>query len=304
MSGPVHLGPDAPHWHRIGRFLGQAGVRGGPLYRRLLFGGWEARPRVRIGDWTLPLDPADRNARAMYQGTYERPELALMRSLVSRGDVTVDVGANIGWYTLVLAHLVGPTGRVFAFEPSPGLADRIRHVVTEYSLSWVGVYETALGATSGRATLATPVGDTGQASLRADARVEGASLADVVTSSLDEVLPLADDLPIALVKVDTEGWEEQVLAGARRTVAPDRLRSLLIEVSPEFGPTTYIRSLVDDWAPSHRAFVVRWRGGLRARPALLPVTGEDLGRLGAQENVLVVARTHASRVGRWVVGHD
>ncbi len=53
-------------------------------------------------------------------GSYERYETNLFKSMLTPGMKVIDVGANVGYYTLIAARAVGPTGRVFAFEPDPG----------------------------------------------------------------------------------------------------------------------------------------------------------------------------------------
>jgi FkbM family methyltransferase len=81
-----------------------------------------------------------------------RDRKALM-SLVRSGMRVVDVGANIGLYTLLFADLVGDGGRVFAFEPEPQLCELLRHNCMINSVQNVRIFECALGSVSGRSTL-------------------------------------------------------------------------------------------------------------------------------------------------------
>src|SRR6185312_12382199 len=86
----------------------------------------------------LPQPVQHRLKRALYahqirRGTFRtpEPEFDLLPQLVRPGSVVIDVGANIGHYTLRLAQLVGPEGRVYAFEPMPKTFDLLcRNVVT------------------------------------------------------------------------------------------------------------------------------------------------------------------------------
>ncbi len=67
----------------------------------------------------MGLDPHRYPDGAMLYGTLELATIRLLQRLVRAGNVVADVGANIGYHTLILSRLVGPSGKVFAFEPNP-----------------------------------------------------------------------------------------------------------------------------------------------------------------------------------------
>ncbi|MDH3224245.1 MAG: FkbM family methyltransferase [Gemmatimonadota bacterium] len=69
--------------------------------------------------------PDDDVQRRIFFGIFEQKEIALVKGLVGRGDVCLDVGANVGFYACHLGRLVGSTGKVFAFEPEPRNAVRL-----------------------------------------------------------------------------------------------------------------------------------------------------------------------------------
>ena len=76
----------------------------------------------RINNYVILLNPEDRNGVSPVigvNGFYEPEETELLRKIVRKGAVVVDVGANIGWYTLLSAHLAGENGKIIAFEPEP-----------------------------------------------------------------------------------------------------------------------------------------------------------------------------------------
>jgi FkbM family methyltransferase len=128
------------------------------------------------------------------------------------GDTIVEVGANVGTETVAFADIVGPAGRVYAFEPYPPNLVALR--ATTAALGQVSVLPSAVSSMAGRSTFAAPPGDqSGIGHLG-----QGELVVDVVT--LDEVL--TGDAPIRLLASDAEGHEPEILRGAERRLKRDR----------------------------------------------------------------------------------
>ena len=91
------------------------------------------------------------------RGTYEREEIAFVRSLLRAGDAAIDVGAHIGFFTMQMAAMVGAHGRVVAFEPLDANAELLERSIEENDFGQrVLFYRAAAGATNGEATLTFP----------------------------------------------------------------------------------------------------------------------------------------------------
>lgn len=218
-------------------------------------------------------------AAARRGGPVEKEVLGL-DELVGAGDVCLDVGAEFGLYTHVLADLVGPTGAVHAFEPQRGARRALVAGVRAAGLTQVQVHPLALGATAGAATLSVPrrrgLPVHGRAFVTAGARDEGPNREfaghrheTVTLTTLDAVV---DDLgldDITLIKADVEGAEGALLDGAPATLAHHRPH-LLLEIEDrhtrKYGVTSsaIFERLTADlgyrarvWAP---APVGCWRG--------------------------------------------
>lgn len=145
------------------------------------------------------------------------------------GDVVWDVGANIGLYSAVLSRLVGPLGQVVAFEPEPRARERLAQNIELNRAGNVRVESVALGRRSERARFFTASeGVDGSHSLVNDSG-SGTVLeidverGDVVRRKLDLRVP-------AVVKVDVEGAEDDVLEGLAETLASPTCRAVLCEV--------------------------------------------------------------------------
>lgn len=161
-------------------------------------------------------------------GEFSEGEVQLFRQLVRPGDVVVEVGANLGALTVPLAHLVGPTGRVFAFEPQRIVFQALCANAALNSLTNVIARNEAVGGAAG--VLAVPMLDYTHA-----ANYGGLPLGPEAGWAGKENVPV-EEVPVVtldalkllrcrLLKIDVEGMEADVLAGATDTVA--RCRPLL-----------------------------------------------------------------------------
>jgi len=100
------------------------------------------------------MDPHSRlERRLFYLGCHERSESRFIAHLVKPDWIVVDVGANIGYYTLLLSRRVGSQGRVYAFEPARSNYQRLMRNITMNNATNVKVYQAALGDREGESSL-------------------------------------------------------------------------------------------------------------------------------------------------------
>jgi FkbM family methyltransferase len=175
-------------------------------------------------------------------GTGER---AALQGCVRPGMTVVDVGSNLGLYTVLLSRLVGPTGRVLAFEPDPDLFSLLQRNCAVNGCTNVTAYNLALGSRHGHLTLHTMVinsgdnhlGDGGSQLFRRSVPVE--------MVSLDEIIP---GLKPDLIKIDVQGWELDALKGMRKII----VENPHTEIYFEYWPAGFRR------AGSSAAEIVSW----------------------------------------------
>jgi len=193
--------------------------------------------------------------RTIITGAFEPGETEWVRANVSAGDHAVDVGANIGYFTVLLASRVGPSGRVTAIEPIPSLTRLLRRSLGENRFEdRVTVLENAAGDHAGPVELA-------HLSLDAGARNSGGShlvgAAKAVTGSeiVNATMVRLDDLAwparVSFVKMDVEGSEDLVFAGGSRFFREHRPR-ILCEFHPaqigrvgRLTPAAFVRAIED-----------------------------------------------------------
>lgn len=166
----------------------------------------------------------------LFHGEYE-PELRLLfERFLQPGDVAIDVGANVGAHTLTLARLVGESGRVLAFEPNPPIYERLRRNIALNVLPQVSEYGCALGSDTARLSLRVPKADSQEASNPGIASLVALDtphdLVEVEVRPLDDVVSQAGLTRIDIVKIDVQGYECNVLRGARATI--ERFRPAII----------------------------------------------------------------------------
>jgi FkbM family methyltransferase len=200
----------------------------GLLYRHARF---RLTGAGRCNGMTIYLDPKDRyiTPAILNRGEWESGESAEFRRLVRPGDTVIDVGANIGWYTLLSSSLVGPLGRVIAFEPAPPSLELLRKNVAANRAANVVVESKALSDKRGSITLHINAVNRGHHSVLVDSEQEGA--VEVEMLPLDEYLR-GRSAEIGLIKIDVEGAEGLVLAGMKEILSKRLPRTLIVEFTP------------------------------------------------------------------------
>src|SRR6185437_15393459 len=201
--------------------------------KRRLLSPWVARSgvrRARIFGAEFDLDLADLIQREMYLGTFETLEARAIAPLIPAGGIFVDVGANAGYFTALAAHAVGSGGQVLAYEPSARACDQLRAMVARSRLAHVDVIPVALASRPGQADLyinsdsgnhtPTLVPNTGGTATPVEARTLDAEFARLGLSRID------------VLKIDVEGYEGHVLAGAQQVLQQGRIQYILCEFSP------------------------------------------------------------------------
>lgn len=165
----------------------------------------------------------------VFREDYEA-ELAFLEHALSSGKTFVDVGANLGIYALVASRIVGPLGRVIAFEPSQQSFPLLKENVALNNFTNLQVYPVAVSDKAGKAFLYYGP-DPGQDSLGRDPRLQTKG-EEVVTQSLDDALDQACVDRVDLIKIDVEGAEEWVLRGANKVVSSHK-PTIIFEVNRE-----------------------------------------------------------------------
>lgn len=228
------------------------------LFRRLLRsgglkpGGGEFETVVLPWGLEIRFRPGEMiGASIARTGLYDLWVSETIHRLLEPRELAVDVGANIGHMTSIMAVRVGQQGRVIAFEPQPEVFAELSHNVNRWKgqsgIGQIQVYEIALSDHSGRGSLRTPEGfqqNRGTASLvTAHQAPDGNStLHEVSLERLDELLGPEDR--IGLLKLDVEGHEIHVLRGATGLLGTGRIRDIIFEEHAPY-PTETTRCLED-----------------------------------------------------------
>ena len=187
-------------------------------------------------------------------GTYEPEVRTEIHRHLKPGAIAIDVGANVGWHTLLMAARAGSTGRVYAFEPNDSTRRRLVSAVEANDLTHVTVdgrgVADRVGTSGFQAPLAGHVWDgTGRLTAEpAQDRREGREREEgqerperqttaIECTTLDAFVAERHIDRLAFVKIDVEGWELSVLRGARHVLSA--LRPVVVF---EFDPAYVSRS--------------------------------------------------------------
>jgi FkbM family methyltransferase len=201
-----------------------------------------------------------KSEKDLWLGNYEPELLEAIEDLAQPGATAFDVGANIGYITLLLARCVGPAGRVVAFEPLPENLERLRrHLALNGLAGRVTVAPFAVGRTAGRAPfLVHASGGMGKVEGSAGRAAEYRRRITVETVDLDGYVYARGNPAPSFIKMDIEGGESLAFAGMQRLLREARPIVLVELHGPEacsaaweaFGAAAYRMTAVRSGYPA------------------------------------------------------
>jgi FkbM family methyltransferase len=214
--------------------------RGRPLSTLLRYALWQIRSRLHeevVFDWIEGTKLVARNGMAgatgnIYCGLHEYADMSFVLHLLRPGDLFVDVGANIGSYTVLASGVCG--ARSVAVEPDPGTMRHLeRNIMANRLEGSVGLKMTAVGEETG--TIAFTTG------LDTMNRVAAAGDRDAQTVPLARLDDLLDGCAPILIKMDVEGFETSALRGAEGTLNSPSLLAVMLETVDDEAHTQLMR---------------------------------------------------------------
>jgi FkbM family methyltransferase len=210
------------------------------------------------GERLIWLDLADSfvSRGCLFDG-YEPIETALVRQHLTAGDVFLDIGANIGWFSLLASTIIGPSGHVHAFEPRTPTVEYLRRSISMNGLeSAVTVHALGLDSADSEQFLGSIKGtsNAGHSIIMSSASQDGIESIPIHLVALDTLnIPKVD-----FVKIDVEGAEMRVLEGGATTISRNR-PIVLSEIYPDqlhrvsrVSPTDYFAWFL---SKGYRAFI-------------------------------------------------
>ncbi len=237
--------------------------------------GEEQRFRLLWGPEIVanPRDPI--GLGLLRRGVFDLLVCEVLLRLADPGETALDVGANVGHMTSLLAHAVGEHGRVIAFEPHPEVFGRLEKNAARWSaLSRSGVIDlrqTGLSDVDGEAILATDVFEINQGSASLEPLTQRRGRVDehsVCVRRLDTVL--ADEGDVGVMKIDIEDHELRAFQGGAESLRAGRIRDIVFEERQP--PPTAVTRLLEECGYT----VVRLGEHLRG-PLMAPIAGSALG---------------------------
>ncbi len=161
---------------------------------------------------------------------WEPSVTSYMLGMIRPGQNVIDVGAHVGYFTIIMSLLVGRTGRVFAFEPEPGNFRLLRANLDLNAIDNVTVESKAVSDRGGRAGLHISGDNTGDHQLYASLPERKVHVVETV--ALDDYFQSLDGA-VDFVKIDAQGLEPKILDGMAGLIARNRQRlSIVMEFSP------------------------------------------------------------------------
>lgn len=183
------------------------------------------------------------SAASFVVGSSQQQEQIALKALLAVGATFYDIGANVGFFTVIASRIVGPAGKIFCFEPLPENYRQIRHNAMLNDFKNIKIVDTALGNLDGEARFWTSAGPTwGKLVSTGKVPDQLTGEIDVPVRRLDRVVAESSLPPPDVIKIDVEGAEVDVLLGATETLRHHMPR-LLIELH---GTNTSVANVLSE----------------------------------------------------------
>lgn len=182
---------------------------------------------LKLDDWI--------QENIFFLGEYENAELKMLEKHLKPGDTFIDLGANLGIYTLHASRIVGEKGKVISFEPFSINHNAIKKHIEINTLSNVRLEKLAVGSESGTITMYLDETEGNLGMVTAN-YIENAKEETVEIVSIDEYLKSKPLQKIDFIKIDIEGFEYPTLLGLKNTLEKYH-PAILIEILEDSGTT-------------------------------------------------------------------
>jgi len=183
---------------------------------------------VEIDGHKMFLDSLD-SLRLSINGVYEEFETEIVKKIIKKGDVVVDVGANIGYYTLIFAKLVGKEGKVFAFEPEPTNFNILKKNVKINEYENVTLINKAVSNKTGKMTLDLDEINKGGHSI---SKNNSEKTIEIESIRLDDYFKTYYG-KINFIKLDIEGAEVEAIKGMSEILGKNEEANIMAEYNPQ-----------------------------------------------------------------------
>lgn len=275
------------------RFKGSRFIRA--LVRTLLIPSPKGKAICKVPyGFSLIVDPivdkgVERNI--YFNGGYEYGTLEIMKKILDKDDVFIDVGSNVGLMTLAASSFVGSGGVVYSFEPYPETYQILSENLILNKTQNVRIYNLALGAESGKASIySNMVVNRGSSSLLKPSHLDAKGEAvDII--ALDEFIEKEEIKKIKMIKVDVEGWELEVFLGARKLLSSKAAPIICFEYSEDIVNRKAQKQDLYEYIRSVNEYhIFRLEYGKEYSSKLVPITSR--AQLPKHDNLFCLLPVH------------
>jgi FkbM family methyltransferase len=203
---------------------------------------------IKIQDHTMFLDKND-NLGLSINPIYGESDTEFVKKIIKKNDIILDIGANIGYYTLIFAKLVGDLGKVFSFEPESENFKILKKNVEINGYNNVILEQKIVSNTNGKSTLYVSEKAGSHRIYKPDNYVESLEIECI---SMDNYIEKNNIKKINFIKIDVEGAELNVLQGIQKILDSNENIILFTEFSPNqikscgLEPTDMINFLINN----------------------------------------------------------